>query len=418
MGSMNKRFRNMLIFLVGLGAPIYSQDTLSTDAVILTLRMQEGIWLDSTLAEEIDGALTAARQTYDTLTIYHAFPDYVPDMLIVGLDTFCTSWDTGSVMTGDSFLDSLNLLYHLVSVNRLYGPYATYLLTYAQPLQIERLADIYQGDESVIWAEPNGSAGDGPNIWTLFKYNHWLLVFSYGWGDCPAGCIHRDYWYVSVDSNGTALLEEMLPDDHPTPHLYRWNIPTAWCMGMFANADSIYSAIATSSHWWVRRHAVEGLWRFYYYDVPWCDYGNSRPQWEALRSELLGRYDESLAILNQAQVDPDPDVAASAQTAYVLLQQVSTTPQIVPPQFYELSQNYPNPFNTSTKFKISVPREEQVRLAIHDLLGREVAVLINGVLPPGNKEITWDAGNIASGIYFYRLETEETIITRKMAVVK
>jgi hypothetical protein len=133
---------------------------------------------------------------------------------------------------------------------------------------------------------------------------------------------------------------------------------------------------------------------------------------------LLGRYDESLSIVNQAQSDSDPDVAASAQTAYALLQQVATNPEIVPPKSYSLSQNYPHPFNTSTRFKISIPQEEQVRLTIYDLLGREVAVLVDEVLRPGIREISWDASNVASGIYFYRLETPGGAFTRKMAVVK
>jgi len=88
------------------------------------------------------------------------------------------------------------------------------------------------------------------------------------------------------------------------------------------------------------------------------------------------------------------------------------------PEAFNLSQNYPNPFNTSTRFKISIPREEQVRLAIYDLLGREVAVLVDEALLPGVKELNWDASQIASGIYFYRLEIPGRIFTRKMAVVK
>ncbi len=137
-----------------------------------------------------------------------------------------------------------------------------------------------------------------------------------------------------------------------------------------------------------------------------------------MRSELLGRYDESLSILNQAQADPDPDVAASAQIAYALLQQVATTSEMPPPQVYNLSPNYPNPFNACTRFKISIPREGQVRVVIYDLLGREIAVLVDEALKPGIKELTWDASEVASGIYFYRLETGEQVVTRKMIVLK
>lgn len=88
------------------------------------------------------------------------------------------------------------------------------------------------------------------------------------------------------------------------------------------------------------------------------------------------------------------------------------------PLSFNLSQNYPNPFNTRTSFKISIPQQEQVRLAIYDLLGREVTVLVNEIVPPGIREINWDASNVASGIYFYRLETEKKVTTRKMIVLK
>lgn len=88
------------------------------------------------------------------------------------------------------------------------------------------------------------------------------------------------------------------------------------------------------------------------------------------------------------------------------------------PGEFTLSPNYPNPFNTNTRFKIAVPRESFIRFTIYDLLGREVAVLVDEILKPGVKEISWDASPFASGIYFYRLETEGTIVVRKMVLLK
>jgi hypothetical protein len=101
----------------------------------------------------------------------------------------------------------------------------------------------------------------------------------------------------------------------------------------------------------------------------------------------------------------------------IALQNLSVS-NVGQPLSFHLSQNYPNPFNTSTRFKISIPREKQVRLAIYDLLGQEVAVLVDGVLTPGIREISWDASNVTSGIYFYRLVMGNTYITRKMIVLK
>ncbi len=84
----------------------------------------------------------------------------------------------------------------------------------------------------------------------------------------------------------------------------------------------------------------------------------------------------------------------------------------------ELNQNFPNPFNPITKITFELPQTGLVRLAVFDLLGREVSVLKNGILLNGRHEVYFDAINLSSGVYFYRLKTPETTITRKMMLVK
>ncbi len=84
----------------------------------------------------------------------------------------------------------------------------------------------------------------------------------------------------------------------------------------------------------------------------------------------------------------------------------------------QLSQNYPNPFNPNTTITVTLPFSQQVRLSVFDYLGREVRVLTDGVLGAGENPIRFDAQNLASGIYFYRLETEEKVVTRTMTLVK
>ncbi|UCE66003.1 MAG: T9SS type A sorting domain-containing protein [Candidatus Zixiibacteriota bacterium] len=96
---------------------------------------------------------------------------------------------------------------------------------------------------------------------------------------------------------------------------------------------------------------------------------------------------------------------------------------IVLPKRFILCQNYPNPFNPNTIIKFGLPVKSDVRLEIFDILGRSVNVLINGELAAGYHEIIWDGKNrqgndIASGIYFYRLETESFSDIRKMLLLK
>jgi len=90
------------------------------------------------------------------------------------------------------------------------------------------------------------------------------------------------------------------------------------------------------------------------------------------------------------------------------------------PVNYSLSQNYPNPFNPSTKIRFSIPVSGQgnVNLSVYDVLGREVSVLVNRSLKAGEYEINWNAENIPSGVYFYRLEAGMFVQTRKVVLIK
>jgi len=74
------------------------------------------------------------------------------------------------------------------------------------------------------------------------------------------------------------------------------------------------------------------------------------------------------------------------------------------PLRFELNQNYPNPFNPATTLKYALPAESKVRLTIYNVLGQVVATLVNEILPAGYKEVKWNAGSAASGVYFYRVE--------------
>ncbi|MBZ0263827.1 T9SS type A sorting domain-containing protein [bacterium] len=93
------------------------------------------------------------------------------------------------------------------------------------------------------------------------------------------------------------------------------------------------------------------------------------------------------------------------------------------PTEYALAQNYPNPFNPSTTINFSLPNASNVSLVIYDVMGREVAKLIDREMPFGNHSLVWDgrstAGlNPASGMYFIRLEADGVVMTRKMMLVK
>jgi dipeptidyl aminopeptidase/acylaminoacyl peptidase len=92
-------------------------------------------------------------------------------------------------------------------------------------------------------------------------------------------------------------------------------------------------------------------------------------------------------------------------------------PQVLPTQ-YKLEQNYPNPFNPSTIIKFQVPSSNLVSLKVYDILGREVATLVNEVKQPGSYEVTWNATAYASGVYFYRLKAGDFAQTKKLLLLR
>ncbi|MBM4158634.1 MAG: M20/M25/M40 family metallo-hydrolase [Ignavibacteria bacterium] len=88
------------------------------------------------------------------------------------------------------------------------------------------------------------------------------------------------------------------------------------------------------------------------------------------------------------------------------------------PTQYELSQNFPNPFNPETKIKFAVPKESFITLKVYDILGREVASLVNENKTPGYYIIGFNASNLSSGIYYYRLESDNFVEVKKMLLLK
>lgn len=88
------------------------------------------------------------------------------------------------------------------------------------------------------------------------------------------------------------------------------------------------------------------------------------------------------------------------------------------PAIYNLKQNYPNPFNPVTKISYDIPIGSNVKITISDLLGREVFVLINEYMPAGTHSVNFNADNLSSGVYFYRLESGEFIDSKKMLLIK
>ncbi len=103
--------------------------------------------------------------------------------------------------------------------------------------------------------------------------------------------------------------------------------------------------------------------------------------------------------------------------AHVFATEVKKTDNQIPMRF-SLEQNYPNPFNPSTIIKYSIPKNQLVVLKVYNILGQEVASLVNREQKAGNYEVTFDASKLASGVYIYNLTSRNITLTKKMMLLK
>ncbi|MEK7263082.1 MAG: T9SS type A sorting domain-containing protein, partial [Bacteroidota bacterium] len=130
-----------------------------------------------------------------------------------------------------------------------------------------------------------------------------------------------------------------------------------------------------------------------------------------IKVRLLGqRENELTTALTKILVSNESDPIAKQG-------QVSKGEKNIPSEFV-LEQNYPNPFNPVTTIRYALPENAYVTLRVYDILGREIATLVNGYEDAGYKEIVFDASALPSGVYIYRLIAGEHRDMKKMLLMK
>jgi len=110
-------------------------------------------------------------------------------------------------------------------------------------------------------------------------------------------------------------------------------------------------------------------------------------------------------------------ISPTGQDTCALLTPVNTFNSSIPTVF-KLYNNYPNPFNPKTIIRYDVPKTSFVKLTIYDVIGREVATIVNEKKEPGRYDAEWDATNYASGVYFCKMETDIFTDIKKMVLLK
>jgi hypothetical protein len=122
---------------------------------------------------------------------------------------------------------------------------------------------------------------------------------------------------------------------------------------------------------------------------------------------------EIVWVANAYQGTPTYVIYATNGTATAVASPLQSSPTS-----FRLMQNYPNPFNPSTVISYSIPMSTLVTLKVYDVLGRQVATLVNEQQAPGLHSITLNAGELASGVYFYQLQAGNTVQAKKLMVIK
>jgi hypothetical protein len=124
----------------------------------------------------------------------------------------------------------------------------------------------------------------------------------------------------------------------------------------------------------------------------------------------------SLYYYRLKQVNNDKSFNYSLPVEVVLITDVNETTNVI--HNFALSTNYPNPFNPSTTINYQLPKQSHVTMKIFDVLGRELVTLVNGVEESGYKSVNFDASELPSGVYFYRVQAGSFVQTNKMVLMK
>lgn len=132
-------------------------------------------------------------------------------------------------------------------------------------------------------------------------------------------------------------------------------------------------------------------------------------------------FQDNLSIQPYSLIDIAPDDFANHYFEYFihdLIDNINWKDNVTTLPLFFISQNYPNPFNSSTNIQITIPQNSFVRLKVYNILGEEIATLINNQMTAGKYIVKFNGDDLPSGTYFYSLVTEDLIITRKMTLIK
>jgi hypothetical protein len=219
-----------------------------------------------------------------------------------------------------------------------------------------------------------------------------LCGFSYGSGD-------NDAWLIKTDANGDTLWTKTFGgDSSDVGYSIQQTSDGGYVLCGYTNSYGSGDFDA----WLIKTDANgDTLWTKTIGDTGCLDWGNSVQQTSDGGYIVAGSKDGDVLLVKVA-----PDITSIDENPNVALNN------------YQLHQNYPNPYNPSTTIEFALPKSEYVELKVYNLLGKEVTTLVSEKLNQGNHTYQFDGKNLASGVYYYRIEAGNFVQTRKMIYLK
>ncbi len=440
------------IIAVGNAKMAAQNNTITLDAVYLTLKMQSGIVLDSAKARSFDSNLALAKRKLglDPRANYYygRYSFNVVEAEFSSTDTLLVnSWQQGKITTGNRKFDSLSTSLGAVSVESLVT-YKTSLgfvisrvkINFSAPINDQKARSAYMEHGFEFYRFSGGVSFSSGRVSysTSLDYFHcndsFYFIFGSGSGDCPAGCLNFKYYYSAVRQvdTGKVVTSEASygwgdnfapPYDRPYPRTIPYNFPdVGYSVTQFGSADVLIQSLRHPT-WWVQNHAIQGIWRVLTSETPisldgyWTDSAR-KAQWSFIRHGVLSRRTEIVSTLQSLRGTGICGVSVSIDTALKRILTVGVSEEALV-QTLETIITAPNPFGEMLQISYNVSQYSHIKVSIVNTLGETVATLFNGYQTEGQLSLEWQPENMPSGIYSVQIwKNSHPLSSKRIALIR
>jgi hypothetical protein len=223
-----------------------------------------------------------------------------------------------------------------------------------------------------------------------------------------AGLIWQEnspFWYIFDGDNATAWINGTFTDENTTPLPVELSSFSGKLVdGNVVDLNWVTKTEVSNYGFNIERRINEGEWNSIGF-VEGHGNSNSPKEYNYIDNDIFAGGSSFQYRLKQIDTDGKFEYSDVVEV------------EIMPTQF-ELSQNYPNPFNPSTTIRFSVPKETKLKINIYNMLGELIETLAEGTYEAGYHKVTFNASNLPSGAYIYRIESPDFVQVRKMVLIK